>query len=768
MKKRFIAATIILLLHVTAVLGANSDIRLNSLGFLPGMQKKATIVTKCSGFTVKKVANDETVYSGKVTGPLHQADVDQDVWIADFSKVTEKGKFYLDVQGVGRSIDFEIGDTVYDFAFYTAMRGFYLWRCGTAVQGEHNGKHYVHAPCHLQDGYQDYIGIEGSKRDGTGGWHDAGDYGKYTVNAGATVGVLFLAWDHFQDNLKDVSLDIPDTAPGYPDFLKELKWEIDWLLKMQYPDGSGKVSHKLTRLNFSPFIMPEKDSEKRYFTDWSSAATADFAAMLAMAARYFKPYDAKYAQTCLQAATKSYTFLKNNPDNKGANLKGFRTGAYGTRDSDDRLWAAAEMWETTGEVQYLKDFEEMVVDTGTGRRRGGSTSKIDENWDWGNVRNLGMFTYLLSERQEKNPEIVEDLRRDLLSTADTIVAKGNKDVYGRPLAGTYYWGCNGAVARQSLVLQVANKISPKKDYINTTLDIIGHLFGRNYYGRSYVTGLGHNPPLNPHDRRSGDDGIKEPWPGYLVGGGHSARGWNDVQKDYRTNEIAINWQAALVYALAGFANTQTPASAGENIQVAEREPDVIFVPTPQEVVDKMLEMAEIKPTDVLYDLGCGDGRIVVTAAKRYGVKAFGFDIDPARVRESLANVKSNKVEHLVTIRQADIFTLDLRQANVVTLYLLPKLNVKLMPQLAQLEPGSRIVSHDFDMRGAKPVQIHYMTTTSKDKSKDDRDDKDNNFREIFKQVFEKDFNEVYWDKKHTIYKWIVPWEKEVTTPPKNE
>ena len=732
------------------------------------MQKKAAIVTRCSNFTVKKVSDGQTIYSGKVTGPLHQDDVNQDVWIADFSKVTEKGKFYLDVKGIGRSTDFEIGDKVYDFAFYTAMRGFYLWRCGTAVQGEHNGKRYAHAPCHMQDGYQDYIGIEGSKRDGTGGWHDAGDYGKYTVNAGATVGVLFLAWDHFQDHLKNVSLDIPDTAPGYPDFLKELKWETDWLLKMQYPDGSGKVSHKLTRLNFSPFIMPEKDSDKRYFTDWSSAATADFAAMLAMAARYFKPYDAKYAQTCLQAATKSYTFLKNNPDNKRANLKAFRTGAYGTGDDDDRLWASAEMWETTGEAQYLKDFEARAAAAGTGRRRGGSTSKIDENWDWGNVKNLGMFTYLLSERQGKNADILKNMRRDLLSTADAIVAKGNKDVYGRPLSGRYYWGCNGAVARQTLVLQIANKISPKPDYVNTALDIVGHLFGRNYYGRSYVTGLGHQPPLNPHDRRSGADDIKEPWPGYLVGGGHSARGWNDVQKDYRTNEIAINWQAALVYALAGFANTQTSAPDGENIQVAERTPDVIFVPTPQEVVDKMLEMAEINTGDVLYDLGCGDGRIVVTAAKRYGVKSFGFDIDPVRVRESLENVKSNNVEHLVIIKQADIFTLDLRQANVVTLYLLPDLNVKLMPQLAQLKAGSRIVSHDFSMRGAKPVQVYNMTVTREDNREQDSEDKEDNFRNVFKEVFEEDYEDVYWDNKHTIYKWIVPWEKEATTSPNQE
>ena len=132
-----------------------------------------------------------------------------------------------------------------------------------------------------------------------------------------------------------------------------------------------------------------------------------------------------------------------------------------------------------------------------------------------------------------------------------------------------------------------------------------------------------------------------------------------------------------------------------------RDPDVIFVPTPQDVVEKMLEMAEVKKTDLIYDLGCGDGRIVVTAAKKYGCRAVGFDIDPKRVQESLENVKKNRVEDLVTIRQADIFGLDLSPASVVTLYLLPELNVKLIPQLEKLNPGSRIVSHDFRMKGVK-------------------------------------------------------------------
>ncbi len=136
-----------------------------------------------------------------------------------------------------------------------------------------------------------------------------------------------------------------------------------------------------------------------------------------------------------------------------------------------------------------------------------------------------------------------------------------------------------------------------------------------------------------------------------------------------------------------------------------RTPDVVWVPTPQEVVDKMLEMAQVKKGDILYDLGCGDGRIVVTAAQRYGVNAYGFDIDPQRIKDSNENVTSNKVGNLVTIQQKDIFTLDLSPANVVTLYLLPQLNVKLIPQLLKLRPGSRIVSHDFDMKGVRPKQV---------------------------------------------------------------
>ena len=189
--------------------------------------------------------------------------------------------------------------------------------------------------------------------------------------------------------------------------------------------------------------------------------------------------------------------------------------------------------------------------------------------------------------------------------------------------------------------------------------------------------------------------------------------------------------AALVASVPASAPAQPAAgkaASANEVATPKREPDILFVPTPYTVVDKMLEMAEVKKGDVVYDLGCGDGRIVVAAAKKFGVKAVGFDIDPQRVKESLENVRTNHVENLVTIKEADIFTLDLSEASVVTLYLLPSLNVKLMPQLAKCKPGTRIVSHDFDMRGAKPVDVQTVSVPG--------------------------------DREHTVYKWVVPWKPE--------
>jgi tRNA A58 N-methylase Trm61 len=161
----------------------------------------------------------------------------------------------------------------------------------------------------------------------------------------------------------------------------------------------------------------------------------------------------------------------------------------------------------------------------------------------------------------------------------------------------------------------------------------------------------------------------------------------------------------------------------------DRQPDVIYVPTPYEVVDKMFEMADVRKGEVLYDLGCGDGRIPIMAAKKFGIKTYGWDIDPKRVAESLENIEKNNVKDLVTIKKGDIFELDLSKADVIALYLLPQLNVKLIPQLEKLKPGCRIVSHDFDMQGVRPKQVV-------------------------------NFEEKGGGRTHKIYLWVTPLERE--------
>lgn len=526
----------------SAAIGAETPIRLNSIGFFPTQPKQASIAVAATNFNLVRASDGKTVFSGRISGTRTNADTGELLFTADFSAFTNRGTFQFDVPGAGRSTAFRIGEDIYHDPFITVTRAMYLWRCGTAVSGTHNGKTFAHAACHTNDALLDYVGGGSVRSNSNGGWHDAGDYNKYVVNAGVTVGCMLRAWEDFGPAIRKVNLNLPERGGPLPEFLAEIKWELDWLLTMQAPDGS--VYHKVTTRSFGGFIMPEHETTPRYFTPWSSAATADFVAMLAAGGRILREFDPAYAARCIAAAEKSHQFLMAHPENHRADLTGFSTGSYQTRDDDDRIWAAAELWEATGNTNCLHDLESRV------RWRAQS---FEASWDWGNVRNLGLLTYLFSKREGRDAAIVEAVQANLLATADGIVRTGDEHGYARPLGTRYNWGGNGTVARQTLLLHAANRVSPKREYRETALDAIAYLFGRNPFGRSFVTGVGANPPLHPHDRRSGGDDVGEPWPGYLVGGPNPrASDWFDAEKDYRTNEIAINWNGALVYALAAF------------------------------------------------------------------------------------------------------------------------------------------------------------------------------------------------------------------------
>lgn len=537
-------SAIVVLFSVAALLADDvQKVRLNSIGYLPDRPKNASIAGECSQFVVMRIKDNAKVLEGKTTGPVFNKDTNEQLYTADFSALKAPGEYQLEIPGVGKSATFKISADVYNQPFYTVMRAMYLWRCGTAVSGTHNGKIFSHEACHMEDAWLDSVTGEHVRKDGTKGWHDAGDYNKYTVNAGITVGMMFRAWEDFGPQIKQIRLDIPESGGKLPDYLAELKWEMDWLLTMQAPDGSAY--HKLTTKQFGGFIMPELEKEPRFFTPWGSTATADLTAMTAMAARHFRPYDPEYADRCLAAAKKSYEFLKAHPEYHKANQKGFDTGPYEAPDSDDRLWAAAELWESSGDAAVLADLETRIKSEKT---------LFDRKWDWEEVKNLGLFTYLFSKQSGRDEALVARLKADLLANADSIVKERNAHGYARPMGSKYFWGCNGGTARQTLNLCAAYRVSPKQEYLDTALDAISYLFGRNCYGRSFVTGLGNRPPMHPHDRRCGkEEDNNVPWPGYLVGGAHpKATDWQDIQGDFRTNEIAINWNGSLIYALAAF------------------------------------------------------------------------------------------------------------------------------------------------------------------------------------------------------------------------
>jgi precorrin-6B methylase 2 len=182
--------------------------------------------------------------------------------------------------------------------------------------------------------------------------------------------------------------------------------------------------------------------------------------------------------------------------------------------------------------------------------------------------------------------------------------------------------------------------------------------------------------------------------------------------------LAVTLAALALFAVAVLSGPATAAEADKPAadKSAQEKPkfirtaDSVYVPTPNDVVEKMLEMVAVKKSDLLYDLGCGDGRIVVMAAKKYGCKAVGYEIVPELVEKGRKNIEKRKVEHLAKIKQADIFKLDLSEPSVITLYLLPNMNIKLIPQLKKLKPGARIVAHDYPIGGIQADQSITMTS----------------------------------------------------------
>ena len=573
MKKIIILALVFIFPAVNALFGGK--VMVDQLGYRVNEKKYVISTSKDGEFKIRNAENNKLVYEGSFTGPLKDRDSGDTVFTGDFSDFREEGEYYIETTGGQKSYKFKIDNKIHNDAFYKVMRGFYLQRCGTAVSDPGG---FSHGKCHTQPAkFHPSTGESGEKLIPKG-WHDAGDYGRYVVNLGLSTGTLLHMFERYGKKLKNFSLDIPESGNSIPDVLDEIRWNLEFMLSMQKYNGG--VYHKVTTEKFPKMKMRAEDDRKQlYIYEITTTATADFAAVMAIAARVYRPYDEKFAEKCLKAAEKSWDYLSRVrktmfPAVGFQNPEGTQTGRYSDKDDrDERLWAAAELFTTTNGDEYHKYFIENY-----------------ENWEpaienaawWGDVYPTAMLAYAYSPNQEKKDKVAEEIVKALKSHADDILMNIEKNGYRYLLTSfDYKWGSNSVAMNYAINLLAAYELLKAKpefnmskerldEYKQGALDALHYLLGRNPFNRSYVTGIGERYVMNIHHRPSVASGKDEPFPGLLAGGPNKKRNdkmlkdfvpegappakcYLDRMYSYASNEIAINWNAPLAYVLAFFA-----------------------------------------------------------------------------------------------------------------------------------------------------------------------------------------------------------------------
>lgn len=523
------------------------NIFVNQCGYTPAMEKQATFVSDHAlEFTLIK-AGGERVLTAKTSEPFVNAASGETVVRGDFSAVTAPGLYYIEAAG-SESDYFEICDEVYDDVLQKAMKFFYLQRCGCDLPKEQAGL-FAHPACHTKRAF--VFGSDQTESfDVTGGWHDAGDYGRYISPAAMTVAQLLLAYEY---NTEFCSQYTNQTDATLPDYLAEVKYELDWMLKLQRPDG--QVYHKSTCARFCGFIMPEDEKEDIFLSPISVTATASFAASLALATRFYAPYDQAYADTLAAASRRAYDALSSmDLDSCFMNPEGISTGGYGDRSSvDERYWAAAELYNAFGDERYRNDFEALA------------NQDIMHGYGWVVVASYGNLAYLKTGRPV-DEALKNHITESMIQLADHKLSIVESDGYATALAPKdYCWGSNLSVANIGIHLMDAFRLTGDPKYYNAAAAQLHYLLGRNPMGISYLTGVGTYAMSHPHHRPSGFLG--KAMPGMLSGGPSSwkadaaakavlseqtppAKCFVDMTGSYSTNEVTVYWNSAFLMLLA--------------------------------------------------------------------------------------------------------------------------------------------------------------------------------------------------------------------------
>lgn len=500
----------------------------NQVGFRPSDPKTA-VIRKEAGTTDFAVVNAETkqtAFTGKLGSAVQNNSAEETDYIADFSALTEKGKYYITCGSLDSSYEFVIADDPYAELLKDSVRMFYLQRCGCAVEDAK----FAHAACHTS---QATVYGTSQKIDVSGGWHDAGDYGRYVVAGAKAVADLLYAYEANPSIFGD-DVGIPESGNGIPDILDETRYELEWMLKMQAQDGG--VYHKVTCSTFPGYVMPTEEVKELIVTPISTTATADFCASMALAAEIYAETDSSFAAKCLAAAKKAWSYLQQNPNFIFKNPADISTGEYSDlTDRDERFWAAAQMFRATGDETYLSGI-----------------SSVQTGMDWSTVGDYGSFA-LIGAKQNNLQESARNSLEKSAASSENIV---KNSPYGSPIT-KYNWGSNMTIANAGVLLAMTGRT-------DAASSVLSHLLGQNPLGTCYVTGFGTVSPENPHHRPS--MAVGSAMKGMLVGGVNSsledsaakaycndappAKCFVDNSESYSTNEITIYWNSPLVFLLA--------------------------------------------------------------------------------------------------------------------------------------------------------------------------------------------------------------------------
>lgn len=550
------------------------NIKLNQIGFYPKSEKTAIIPDGRVGssFYIINDISKDTVFNGIVKAKSYWEWSDEQVSQADFSALTIPGQYIIRV-GSSESYPFEVKTDLYESILEASIKIYYFQRCSSPLLSTHVGI-YSRNSGHPDDRIKVHPDAASPERpSGTilsmpKGWYDAGDYNKYIVNSSITTYTMLAAFEHFEETLNTLEVNIPESGDSTPDILDEIKWNLDWMLAMQ-DSNDGGVYHKLSFKNFSGYVMPEMATADRFVLPKTTAATFDFAAVMAQASRVFEAYESNFpgfADKCYQASLKAWKWGRSNPSIIYKQPNDVKTGEYGDSNLKDELqWAATELYITTKADSFYIASETPTINPSVP--------------SWSSVGMLGIVS--LAKNRKNLTDIVDKsvVETKILELANQLRETYRTSPYHITMgksASDFVWGSNGLAANQSLILLSAFDLTNDGSYFSAAYANLDYILGRNPLNLSFVTSFGDNSPQNPHHRVSISDNISEPVPGILAGGPNPgqqdgcnyssnlpALSYVDDICSYASNEFAINWNAPFFFTIAGI--THVLRNSSENL-----------------------------------------------------------------------------------------------------------------------------------------------------------------------------------------------------------